>query len=75
MECHIHNKPTVNRKISELKYKDDPQGICGMNPTPIGPTGLLENYQQYPYEMFFINNKHNISKYTQIQLDDGSIIK
>ena len=46
-----------------------------MNPTPLSPTGLLENYQQYPYEMFFINNKHNIAKHTQIQLDDGTYIK
>jgi len=70
MECHIHNKPTVNRKIAELKYKKDPNGICGMNPTPLAPTGVLEDYQQYPHEMFFLNNKHNIAKYSQIQLDD-----
>ena len=75
MECHIHNKPTVNRKIAELKNQHDPKGKCGMNPTPLSPTGLLENYQQYPYEMFFINNKHNIAKHTQIQLDDGTYIK
>ena len=70
MECHIHNKPIVNRKIAELKYKDDHNGICGMNPTPLSPTGLLDDYQQYPYEMFFLNNKHNIAKYSQIQLDN-----
>ena len=66
IECHIDNKPTVNRKISKLKYKDDPQGICGMNSTPLSPTGLLENYQQYPYELFFLENKHNIAKFTKI---------
>lgn len=70
METFIHNKPTVNQKIHELKYKDDPNGICGMNPTPISYTGLLNDYQQYPYEMFFLNNKHNIAKFDKIILDE-----
>ena len=66
MECHINNKPIINRKIAELKYTPDVDGICGMNPTPLSSSGILEDFQQYPHEMFFQENKHNIAKYTKI---------
>jgi hypothetical protein len=68
-EMHIDNKPTVNREIAKIKYKDDPHGICGMNPTPISQTGILEDYQQYPYEEFVRKNRHNIKKFESIVLD------
>ena len=65
-ETHIDNKPTINREISKLKYKDDPNGICGMNPTPISQTGVFEDYQQYPYENFVRNNRFNIKKFEKV---------
>lgn len=69
-ENHIDNKPTVNREIAKIKYKDDPNGICGMNPTPISSTGVFEDYQQYPYETFVRNNRFNIRKFQRIILDE-----
>lgn len=69
VEYHIDNKPTVNREISKIKYRDDVLGIRGMNPTPISQTGILEDYQQYPYESFVRKNKFNIKKFEKIILD------
>lgn len=68
-EMHVDNKPTINREIAKIKYKDDPSGICGMNPTPISQTGILEDYQQYPYENFVRNNRHNIKQFQSVVLD------
>lgn len=68
-EYHTDNKPTVNREIAKLKYKDDPNGIKGMNPTPISQTGLFEDYQQYPYESFVKKNKFNIKKFEKIIME------
>lgn len=69
-ENHINNKPTVNREIALIKYADDPNGICGMNPTPLSATGVFEDYQQYPYEPFVRRNRFNIKKFERIILDD-----
>jgi len=68
-EYHIDNKPTVNREVANIKYKEDPNGIRGMNPVPIAQTGILEDYQQYPHEMFVKNNKHNIKQFTKVILN------
>lgn len=69
-ETHIDNKPTVNREIAKIKYVDDPNGICGMNPTPISQTDVFEDYQQYPYEAFVRKNRFNIKKFERIILDE-----
>jgi len=63
-ENHIHNKPVINRKIAECMYREDSNGICGMSPVPVRK--VMPDLQQYPYEIFFIKNKHNISKFTNI---------
>lgn len=68
-EMHIDNKPTINREIANLKYREDPSGIYGMNPTPIVQTDVFEDYQQYPYEEFVRKNRHNIKKFKNIILD------
>jgi hypothetical protein len=67
-ETHIDNKPRINREIIYIKYENDPQGICGMNPTPLSQTGILEDYQQYPYEMFVRNNRFNIKNFEKVIL-------
>lgn len=67
---HVDNKPTVNREIIKIKYADDPTGICGMNPTPLSLTGVLEDYQQYPYEMFVRKNRFNIKQFEKVILDE-----
>jgi hypothetical protein len=69
-ETHIDNKPTINREIVKIKYTDDPMGICGMNPTPLSQTGVLEDYQQYPYEPFVRKNRFNIKKFEKVILDE-----
>jgi len=69
LETHVDNKPTINREIAKLKYTDDPNGICGMNPTPISQTGIFEDYQQYPYEEFVRKNRYNIKKFDKVILD------
>jgi hypothetical protein len=68
-ETHIDNKPTINREIAKIKYQEDPGGIYGMNATPISQTGLLEDYQQYPYEDFVRKNRFNIKRFERIVYD------
>jgi hypothetical protein len=65
VETHTDNKPRFNREFANIKYKQDPNGHYGMSPTPISK--VLDDYQQYPYEDFFIKNKHNIAKFDKIQ--------
>jgi hypothetical protein len=68
VEVHIDNKPKFNREFFYLKYKDDPNGIRGMNPTPVSVVKGMELEQQYPYEPFVKKNKHNIKKFEKILL-------
>jgi len=68
IETHIDNKPRFNREFASLKYKQDPTGIYGMSPVPI--IKVLDDYQQYPYEDFVRKNKHNISKFEKVILDE-----
>jgi len=64
IETHVDNKPRFNREFAILKYQDDPDGICGMNPTPI--SRCIDDKQQYPYEMFIKHNKHNIKIFDKV---------
>lgn len=64
VETHIDNKPRFNREFANFKYKQDPNGYYGMSPTPI--TKVLDDYQQYPYEEFFMKNKHNIKNFKKV---------
>lgn len=68
IETHIDNKPLFNRKFVELKYQPDPSGIYGMSPVPV--KRVMEDYQQYPHEMFVQKNKHNIFKFKTVILDE-----
>jgi hypothetical protein len=68
MENHIHNKPRFNREFVLLKYKPDATGIYGMSPVPV--VKVIEDYQQYPHEIFVLNNKHTIAKHTNVILDE-----
>jgi len=65
-ENHIHNKPIVNRKIAELMYKEDQNGMSIMGGALIKKQ--WENIQQYPYELFINKNKHNIKKFTTLDI-------
>lgn len=67
IETHIDNKPRFNREFVMKKYTHDPNGIYGMSPIPVRK--VIEDYQQYPHEMFVINNKHNIAKFDKIIFD------
>jgi hypothetical protein len=64
LETHIDNKPRFNREFSMLKYKENTDGIYGMSPVPI--IKIMDDYQQYPYEEFVIENKHNIKKFKKV---------
>jgi hypothetical protein len=68
IETHIDNKPKFNREFCKLKYKEHPNGIYGMSPVPIKK--VIDDYQQYPYENFVRNNRHNISKFEKVILDE-----
>jgi glycosyltransferase involved in cell wall biosynthesis len=68
IETHIDNKPRFNREFASLKYKQDPNGIYGMSPVPI--VKVIDDYQQYPYEDFVRKNKHNVSKFEKVILDE-----
>ena len=69
VDCHVDNKPTFNREFVKLIYKEDDQGITGMNPTPLSIRSGMELLQQYPYEMFVIKNKHNIARFNKIIME------
>lgn len=64
IETHIDNKPKFNREFMYLKYKHDSNGIYGMSPIPVKK--VIDDYQQYPYEKFVKDNKHNISKFNSV---------
>jgi len=64
VETHTDNKPRFNREFANIKYKQDPNGVYGMSPTPI--TRVLDDYQQYPYEEFFMKNKDNIKNFKKV---------
>jgi len=50
-------------------YINDPNGIIHpMDKSPI--TKVWVDIQQYPYEMFARNNKHNVSKFEKVILDE-----
>jgi hypothetical protein len=68
MENHTLNKPRFNREFQMLKYKEAPNGIYGMSPVPL--VKVMDDYQQYPHELFVLNNKHNIAKYSKVILDE-----
>jgi hypothetical protein len=66
IKTHIDNKPSINRKIAEIMYVKDPNGIKGMAPYPIKKT--WPDIQQYPYEEFFNKNKTAIIKNGEIKI-------
>jgi len=68
IENHIDNKPRFNREFQMLKYKEAPNGIYGMSPVPL--VKVMDDYQQYPHELFVLNNKHNLAKYSKVILDE-----
>lgn len=68
IETHIDNKPKFNREFAGCKYKPSQNGIYGMSPVPL--IKVLDDYQQYPYEDFVRKNKHNISKFEKVILDE-----
>jgi hypothetical protein len=63
-EIHIDNKPRINKLIREHKYTPNPVGIKGMWDEPM--ERVWSDYQQYPYEMFVLKNKHNMKKFDKI---------
>ena len=69
IDCHIFNKPRFNREFALIKYQDDPNGINGMNPTPLSVRPDMEVAQQYPYEEFVRKNKHNITKFDKVVME------
>ncbi len=65
-ETHDGNKPKFNREFILTKWTEDPTGILGMGQNPV--KRVLDDYQQYPYEIFVRNNKHNIKKFQDIKM-------
>ena len=61
MISHVYNKPKFNRTFCFTKYKPvtTPNGIVGMFGSPY--TNVIPNERQYPYEMFWLKNKKNIT--------------
>ena len=68
IETFVHNKPKFCDEVVKLMYINDPNGIVHpMDKTPI--TKIWEDKQQYPYEMFAYNNRHNIAKFEKVIFD------
>jgi hypothetical protein len=69
IETFVHNKPKFCDEVVKLMYINDPNGIIHpMDKSPI--TKVWVDIQQYPYEMFARNNKHNVSKFEKVILDE-----
>lgn len=70
IETHQDNKPKFNREVFTLMYEQNsPDGVTTpMCPFPIKK--IKPDYQQYPYEMFVKNNKHNIAKFEKVIFDE-----
>jgi hypothetical protein len=72
LETHVDNKPRINREIVMLKYTEDANSkICGMHSAPIRKR--LSDNIQYPYEMFFRENRHNIKSFKSIDFSKISV--
>jgi len=67
IDVHVDNKPRFNREFINLKYKYDDNGIYGMSPIPV--IQVLDDFSQYPYEIFNIKNKHNIKKFKSVTIE------
>jgi hypothetical protein len=69
IETFVHNKPKFCDEVVKLMYVNDPNGIVHpMDKTPI--TKVWKDIQQYPYEMFARNNRHNVAKFEKVVLDE-----
>lgn len=69
IETFVHNKPKFCDEVVKLMYVNDPNGIVHpMDKVPI--TKLWKDIQQYPYEMFARNNRHNVSKFEKVIFDE-----
>ena len=67
IKTHVDNKPIFNSNfVKKYKYKLDVTGISGM----FGESYIkvLNNEKQYPYEIFWMKNKDNISDGNNIKL-------
>jgi hypothetical protein len=69
-ESHVHNKPRFNVEFILKKYKDGDGGISGMFGRPMVKTDV-GNKSQYPYELFWTKNKHNLRNFNNINLDNS----
>ena len=69
IETHQDNKPRFNRELACILYKqNDVDGFT----TPLCPfpiKKIIPDIQQYPYETFITNNKHNIAKFEKVIFD------
>lgn len=63
LDTHVNNKAKFNQQfIYNQKYFEDAGGIKGMFDYPMRASSLYGNIIQYPYEIFFQNNKHRLLK-------------
>lgn len=67
VEIGYANKPKFNQEFISLKYKSDFNSkISGLFGKP--HFKVLSDERQYPYESFFIKNKENLKKFSEIVL-------
>ncbi len=63
------NKPRFNQEFISNKYKLDPTSkIGGM--FGAGYSKIMEDERQYPYESFYMKNKHNLNKFDKIIISE-----
>jgi len=68
MDSHYLNKPRFNSTFINEKYKEDNDAVI------VGWFGqprikVIEDQKQYPYEMFWWNNRENISKGVKVNFE------
>jgi hypothetical protein len=72
IETSIANKPRFNDELSRVKYESAIEGgLCVMSPNPI--VKVMNDIPQYPYEMFVLKNKHNLSRFEKILYSDTTM--
>jgi hypothetical protein len=66
-EIGYANKPRFNQEFTVTKFEYDPSAkISGLYGRP--HRRVLNDERQYPYESFFFKNKHNLKKFSKIEL-------
>jgi hypothetical protein len=70
IETHQDNKPRFNRELILQMYEENKTEGYATSMCPFPIKKIIPDLQQYPYEKFIKNNKHNIKKFERVVFDE-----